>query len=83
MAKFIEVTPIKYGKEQPRILINTEKINYVQELEGGVTSIHLSDVPLDYFGRKDLFPKSLHVATPYEIVWDDIMKAKEADDGND
>ena len=26
------------------------------------------------FGEKDLFPKSLHVATPYEIVWDDIMK---------
>lgn len=83
MAKFIEVTPIKYGEEQPRMLINTDKINYVQELEGGVTSIHLSDVPLDYFGGKDLFPKSLHVATPYEIVWDDIMKAKEADDGND
>lgn len=39
-----------------------------------MTSIHLSDVPLNYFGEKDLFPKTLHVATPYEIVWDDIMK---------
>lgn len=32
------------------------------------------DIPIDYFGKKDLFPKSLHVATPYVIVWDDIMK---------
>lgn len=74
MARFIEVTPIKYGEEKPRMLINTEKIDYVQEQEGGVTSIHLSDVPLGYFGEKDLFPKSLHVATPYDIVCDDIMK---------
>lgn len=74
MAKFIEVTPLKYGEKQPRMLINVEKIDYVQEQEGGVTSIHLSDVPIDYFGGKDLFPKSLHVATPYEIVWDDIVK---------
>lgn len=63
-----------FGGEKHRILINIEKIDYVQEQEGGVTSIHLSDVPLDYFGEKDLFPKSMHVATPYEIVWDDIMK---------
>lgn len=74
MAKFIEVKPFNFGGEKHRILINVEKIDYIQELEGGVTSIHLSDVPLDYFGEKDLFPKSLHVATPYVIVWDDIMK---------
>lgn len=74
MAKFIEVKPFNFGGEEHRILINVEKIDYVQELEGGVTSIHLSDVPLDYFGEKDLFPKSLHVATPYVIVCDDIMK---------
>lgn len=74
MAKFIEVKPFNFGGEQHRILINVEKIDYVQELERGVTSIHLSDVPLNYFGEKDLFPKSLHVATPYEIVLGDIMK---------
>lgn len=74
MAKFIEVEPFNFGGEEHRILINVEKINYVQEQEGGVTSIHLSDVPLGYFGEKDLFPKSLHVATPYDIVCDDIMK---------
>ena len=74
MAKFIEVKPFNFGGEEHRILINVEKIDYIQELEGGVTSIHLSDVPLGYFGEKDLFPKSLHVATPYVIVCDDIMK---------
>lgn len=74
MAKFIEVKPFNFGGEKHRILINVDKIDFVQELEGGVTSIHLSVVPLDYFGEKDLFPKSLHVATPYELVWDDIMK---------
>lgn len=74
MARFIEVTPFNFGGEKHRILINVEKINYVQEIDSDVTSIHLSDVPLNYFGEKDLFPKSLHVATPYVIVCDDIMK---------
>lgn len=35
MAKFIEVKPFNFGGEQHRILINVEKIDYVQELEGG------------------------------------------------
>lgn len=83
MAKFIEVTPFNFGGEKHRILINVEKIDYVQEQDEVVTTLHLSDVPIDLFGGKGLFPNSLHVATPYEIVWDDIMKAKEADDGND
>lgn len=74
MARFIEVTPFNFGGEKHRILINVEKINYVQEIDSDVTSIHLSDVPLSYFGEKDLFPKSLHVAKPYDIVCDDIMK---------
>ena len=68
------MTPFNFGGEKHRILINVEKINYVQEIDSDVTSIHLSDVPLSYFGEKDLFPKSLHVATPYVIVCDDIMK---------
>lgn len=73
MAKFIEVKPFNFGGEKHRILINVEKIDYVQEEEGGVV-IHLSDVPLDYFGEKDLFPKTLYVQTPYIAVWDDVMK---------
>lgn len=79
MAKFIEVKPFNFGGEKHRILINVEKIDYVQEQEGGVTSIHLSDVPLDYFGEKDLFPKSLHVAKPYIFISDEIEKAKEVE----
>lgn len=75
MAKFIEVKPINYGGGEKKMLINVEKIDYVQqESRESATAIHLSDVPLDYFGEKDLFPKTLYVATPYEIVWDDIMK---------
>lgn len=37
MAEFIEVAPIEYGKEQPRMLINTEKIDYVREDSNGLT----------------------------------------------
>lgn len=79
MARFIEVTPFNFGGEKHRILVNVEKINYVQELDEDVTSIHLSDVPLDYFGGKDLFPKSLHVAKPYIFISDEIEKAKEVE----
>ena len=53
MARFLEVTPFNFGGEKHRILINVEKIDYVQEIDEDVTSIHLSDVPLSYFGEKD------------------------------
>lgn len=79
MARFIEVTPFNFGGEKRRILINVEKINYVQEIDRDVTSIHLSDVPLSFFGDKDLFPKSLHVAKPYIFISDEIEKAKEVE----
>ena len=79
MARFLEVTPFNFGGEKHRILINVEKIDYVQELDRDVTSIHLSDVPLSYFGEKDLFPKSLHVAKPYIFISDEIEKAKEVE----
>lgn len=79
MAKFIEVEPFNFGGEKHRILINVEKIDYVQEIDENVTSIHLSDVPLNYFGERDLFPKSLHVAKPYIFISDEIEKAKEVE----
>lgn len=78
MAKFIEVKPVNFGGEKHRILINVEKIDCVQEEEGGV-AIHLSDVPLDYFGEKDLFPKTLYVAIPFIFVSDEIEKTKEVE----
>ncbi len=79
MAKFIEAKPFNFGGEKHRILINVEKIDYVQEQEGGVTSIHLSDVPLDYFGEKDLFPKTLYVAIPFIFLSDKITSTKEVE----
>lgn len=79
MAKFIEVEPFNFGGEKHRILINVEKIDYVQEIDEGVTSIHLSDVPLNYFGERDLFPKSLHVAKPYIFISDEITRANEVE----
>ena len=33
MARFLEVTPFNFGGEKHRILINVEKIDYVQEIE--------------------------------------------------
>ena len=79
MASFSAVTPFNFGGEKHRILINVEKIDYVQEIDRDVTSIHLSDVPLSYFGEKDLFPKSLHVEKPYIFISDEIEKAKEVE----
>lgn len=51
MARFIEVTPIKYGEEQPRMLISTEKIDYVREDDEGFSVIYLKDVPLMPFTK--------------------------------
>lgn len=79
MAKFIEVEPFNFGGEKHRILINVEKIDYVQEIDEDATSIHLSDVPLNYFGERDLFPKSLHVAKPYIFISDEITRANEVE----
>lgn len=79
MAKFIEVAPINYGGGEKKMLINVEKIDYAQEDNGGVTALHLSDVPLDYFGEKDLFPKTLYVAIPFIFLIDEITSTKEAE----
>lgn len=47
MARFIEVAPFNYGAGKKKMLINVEKIDYVQENNEDVTAIHLSDVPSD------------------------------------
>lgn len=79
MARFIEVEPINYGAGKKKMLINVEKIDYVQEDNEDVTVIHLSDVPLDYFGEKDLFPKTLYVAIPFIFISDEITSTKEVE----
>ena len=75
MARFIEAAPINYGGGKKKMLINVEKIDYVQEDGEDVTVLHLSDVPLDYFGEKDLFPKMLYVAIPFIFLSDEITRA--------
>ena len=52
MVEFIEVTPIKYGEEQPKMLISTKKIDYVREDDEGFSMIYLKDVPLMPFTKK-------------------------------
>ena len=74
MAKFIEVAPINYGGGKKKMLINVEKIDYVQEEKENTTALHLSDVPLNYFGEKDLFPKTLYVEIPFIFLSDEIAK---------
>lgn len=83
MAKFIEVTPIKYGEEQPRMLISTEKIDYVREADEGFSVIYLKDVPLMPFTKKPVFDSSIYAAIPFIFLSDEIMKTEEVDDGND
>lgn len=78
MAKFIEVTPIKYGEEQPRMLISTEKIDYVREDDEGFSVIYLKDVPLMPFTKKPVFDSYIYAAIPFISLSDEIMKAKEA-----
>ena len=74
MVKFIEVAPINYGGGKKKMLINVEKIDYVQEEKENTTALHLSDVPLNYFGEKDLFPKTLYVEIPFIFLTDEIAK---------
>lgn len=83
MAEFIEVTPIKYGEEQPKMLISTKKIDYVREDDEGFSTIYLKDVPLMPFTKKPVFDSYIYVAIPFVSLSDEIMKAKEVDDGND
>lgn len=77
MNKFIEVTPIKYGEEQPRILINTEKIDYVREGDEGFSVIYLKDVPLMPFIKKPVFDSYIYAAIPFIPLSDEIMKTEE------
>lgn len=79
MAKFIEVTPIKYGEEKPRMLINTEKIDYVKEENEYVSGIYVRDIPLGLFD-KPVFDNPIYVKEPFIFVSDKIMGTKEVSD---
>lgn len=79
MAKFIEVAPLNFGGGKKKMLINVKKIDYVQEEKEDTTALHLSDVPLNYFGEKDLFPKTLYVAIPFIFLSDEITRTEEVE----
>lgn len=79
MAKFIEVTPVKYGEEQPRMLINVEKIDYVQEDSDGLAAIYLKDVPLAPFTKKPVFNNPIYATDPFIFLSDEIAKAEEVE----
>ena len=79
MAKFIEVTPIKYGEEQPRMIINTDKIDYVREDSDGLAVIHLKDVPLEEYTKKPRFDNPIFVAEPFIFLVDKITKTDEVE----
>lgn len=76
MVKFIEVTPIEYGEEKPRMLINTEKIDYVLEENKDVSGIYVRDVPLGLFD-KPVFDNPIYVKEPFIFLTDDITKTVE------
>lgn len=79
MAKFIEVTPIKYGEEKPRMLINTDKVDYVREDSDGLAVIYLKDIPLAPLTKEPVFDNPIYAVAPFIAISDDIMKAKEVE----
>lgn len=74
MAKFIEVIPLNYAGGERNMLINIEKINYIEKCREDSTAIHLSDVPLDYWGEKPLFPSTIYVKDPFVYLQDEITR---------
>ena len=75
MAKFIEVTPLNYAHGEKTMLINVEKINYVEKCREDSTALHLSDVPYDIWGEKPLFPSTLYISDPFIYISDKIMES--------
>ena len=77
MAKFIEVIPIKYGEEQPKMLINTDKIDYVREDSDGLAVIYLKDIPLTPFTKKPVFDNPIYATYSFIFLSEEIMKTEE------
>ncbi len=73
MVKFIEVIPVKYGMDKPKMLINIENISYIREENEAITAIFLKDVPLDVWFGKPEFDNPLHVRTPFMFIADAIQ----------
>lgn len=74
MAKFIEVNPIDCGEEGPKMLINTENISYVKEVDKVVTLLFLNEVPVNEWTEKPAFKNPLLINTPFMFVSDAISE---------
>ena len=79
MARIIEVTPLKFGEEQPKMLINTDKIDYVREENKFVSALFLKDVPLETYTKKPCFHNPMYVKEPFILVTEEITKDKEVE----
>lgn len=73
MTKFIEVIPVKYGMDKPKMLINIENISYIRKESEAITAIFLKDVPLDGRFGKPEFDNPLHVKTPFMFIAEAIQ----------
>lgn len=82
MARFIEVTPLNYARGERTMLINTEKINYVEKCSEDSTALHLSDVPYDIWGERKLFPSTLYISDPFIYISDEIDAYPVVERGN-
>lgn len=74
MAKFIEIEPFENGKTQPKMLINTEKIDYIQQVEYMGSLIFLNDVPCSKYTKKPLFDSPLYVERPFMSIAKEITE---------
>lgn len=77
MARFIEVTPLNYARGERAMLINVEKINYIEKCREDSTALHLSDVPYDIWGERKLFPSTLYISDPFIYISEKLIEAKE------
>lgn len=82
MARFIEVTPLNYARGESTMLINVEKINYVEKCREDSVALHLSDVPYDIWGERKLFPSTLYISEPFIYISDEIATYPVVERGN-
>ncbi|WP_418614262.1 hypothetical protein [Streptococcus vestibularis] len=80
MAKFIEVIPLDRGKEQAKMLINAEKIDYVQQIGILGSLIYLNDIPVTEFMEKPVFKNPLHVKKSIMSIADAIATKEVTDE---
>ena len=52
MVKFIEVIPVQYGMDKPKMLINIENISYIREESEAITAIFFKRCPFGWMVRK-------------------------------